>query len=117
MSETYTHDKLIGGDFPLVTESATILDGQDVARGALMGKVTASGKLKICDSGNSDGSENPYAVMAEAAAPSGADGVATVYLTGQFNIVALTFGGTDTFATHRVAMRALSMFGRESIPE
>jgi hypothetical protein len=220
MSEigTYTHDKLIGGDFPLVTEPQTLLDGQTIARGAILGKITAgavpttgtadagntgdgtvtavtggvdvkagvysvvcilavtngglfnivdpdgqvvgvaeitagaggtavftssqinltitdgatdfalddlftitvpagSGKVKLIDSTAIDGSGKPYAVSAEAAAPSGADAEITAYLSGQFNVVGLSVGGSDTVAQHKDAMRALSMYQRASIPE
>jgi len=209
---SYTHDKLIGGDFPLVTSAETLLDGQTVARGGILGKVTAgavpttgtadggntgngtcttvtggvnvqagvytiectkaetdagvfkvedpsgkqigiaevgvaftsdelnltlndgstdfvagdkftvtvpagSGKLKLIDSTAIDGSGKPYAVSSEASAPSGADAAITAYLTGQFNVVGLSVGGSDTVAQHKDAMRALSMFQRASVPE
>ena len=216
MAETFTHDKLIGGDFPLVTNSEILLDGQTVARGGIVGKITAgtvpttgtiagtgngtctsvtggvdtkagdyvatcieaitnggvfevrnpdgnvigiativagaggtavfvspeinltltdgatdfvlddtatitvpagSGKLKLIDSTAIDGSGKPYGVSSQAAAPSGADATITAYLAGQFNIVGLTVGGSDTVAQHKDAMRALSMFQRASIAE
>lgn len=215
---TRTHDKLIGGDFSLVTSSETLLDGQTVARGGIVGKITAgtvpttgtadggntgngtvtsvtggvdvkvgaylvtctaavtnggtfvvtdpdgnfvaqgiilagaggviaittsqinltitdagtdfavddfftitvpagSGKLKLIDSTAIDGSGKPYGVSSEASAPSGADAVITAFLTGQFNVVGLSVGGSDTVAQHKDEMRKLSMFQRASIPE
>lgn len=215
MPESYTYDKLIGGDFPIVTEPQTLLDGQTIARGAILGLITAgavpttgtadagntgdgtvtlvtggvdvkagiytvvcilavtnggvfnivdpdgqivgvaeitagaggtavftssqinltitdgatdfalddfftitvpagSGKVKLIDSTAIDGSGKPYAVSADAAAPSGADATITAYLSGQFNTGALSVGGSDTVAQHKTAMRALSMYQRAS---
>ncbi len=113
---TYTHDSLIGGDFPLVTAEVTVLDGQDISRGALMGIVTASGKAIISDSAASDGSEVAYGVLTEDVNADGADVVSSVYLTGQFNDQALSFGGSDTVDDRRADMRALSMFARAYVP-
>lgn len=105
----FTHDNLIAGDFPLVTQDETVLSGESVVRGELMGKITASAKLKPCDSTASDGSEAPYAIMAEDVDASAADAAGITYHSGQFNQDAVTFGGTDTAATHRAAMRALGL--------
>ena len=49
-----TYDNLLA-EGPYVTQPEIILSGQNVVRGSVMGRVTASGKLKIVDSGNSDG--------------------------------------------------------------
>lgn len=215
---SFTHDKLIGGDFSLVTDAETLLDGQTVLRGGILGKVSVgavpttgtadggntgngtvtsvtggvdvkvgaylvtctvavtnggtfvvtdpdgnfvaqgiilagaggviaitstqinltitdagtdfavddfftitvaagSGKMQLIDSTAIDGSGAPYAVSSEASAPSGADATITVYKTGQFNVIGLSVGGSDTVAQHKEAMRALSMFQRASVPE
>jgi hypothetical protein len=40
MSETYTPDKLIAGtEFPALTKAGTLLAGQSLARGAVLGAV------------------------------------------------------------------------------
>lgn len=87
--ESYTYDGLIAGDFPITTDRETLLSGQDLTRGALLGKITASGasqgKLKQCDSANSDGSETPYAILVEDSDASGGDKVVDVYKTGSFS--------------------------------
>ena len=111
MTETFTPDNLIAGDFPIITDTATVVSGEKVVRGTLMGKITSGGKLKTCFSGNSDGSENPYAVMLEDVDASGGDVAgANILLTGELNSAALTFGSVDTYLTHKNAMRNLSMF-------
>lgn len=111
----YTSDNLIAGDMSLVTQQETVVSGQNVVRGTVMGQITASGKISIVNSANSDGTENPYCVMAEDVDASLADDVGITYQTGQFNENALVFGGADTIATHRAAMRQLNMHGMPSM--
>ncbi len=63
-------------------EVVTILSGQNLKAGAVLGKVTASGKYKQCDNTTpaSDGSQTAAAVLLEAVDASGGDkkGVALV---------------------------------------
>lgn len=69
-----------------------------------------SGKFKVVNSANVDGSENPYAVLAEDVDATSADKVVTGYLSGDFNEAKLVFGGSDTIATHEDKLRALGIF-------
>lgn len=110
MSETYTPENLFAGNVsPVVTETATIAAG-NLTKGTVLGLITANGKLAIVDSTKSDGTQTPYAILAEATDASGGDKVAPVYLTGEFNQAALVFGGTDTYATHKAAARKIGLF-------
>jgi hypothetical protein len=110
MSETFTPDNLVTGDFPMMTEAVTV-DTGTLARGTVLGKITATGKCVICNSaGTDDGRRTPYAVLLETVDASSADVEAAAALTGCFNEAALVFGGTDTIATHRSALRDLSIF-------
>jgi len=100
--ETYFYDGLIAGDFPITTDRQTLLSGQVLTRGALLGKITDSGanegKLKQCDSSNTDGSQTPYAILVEDADATGGDAVIDVYLTGTFNGAKIgTLTGDDVF--------------------
>ena len=63
MAETFYQDNLIAGDYPVVTDQVTIVSGQDLARGAVIGKITASGKYKLTDYPSTDGSEKPVFVL------------------------------------------------------
>jgi hypothetical protein len=87
--ESYSYDGLIAGDFPITTDRETLLSGQDLERGALLGKITDSGanegKLKQCDSSSTDGSQTPYAILVEDCDASSSDTVCDVYKTGTFN--------------------------------
>jgi hypothetical protein len=108
--ETFTPDKLLAGDYPAVTDVVTILTGQVLTRGALLGKITATGKHILCDSAAVDGSAAPVAILAEDADATAADVQATVYLSGAFNQSAVIFTVPDTAATHRVALRNLNIY-------
>lgn len=107
--ETYTRDKLLAGDYPAVTD-IVVIDTGVLARGTLLGKITATGKHIKCDSAAVDGSQAPVAILAEDVDATSADVNATVYLSGAFNQAAVTFGGSDTATTHRAALRNLNIY-------
>ncbi len=114
--ETHTPDKLLAGDYPVVTDVVTVLMGEVLARGTCLGKITASGKHVICNSaGTDDGRRAPVAILAEAVDATAADVQATVYLSGAFNEAAVTFGGADTAATHRAALRDLNIYLKKAV--
>jgi len=116
MTETYTPDNLLAGDYPAVTDIVTILSGENLARGTCLGKITASGKHVIVNSaGTDDGRRAPVAILAEDCDASGGDAQAVVYLSGSFNESAVTFGGTDTTATHRAALRDLNIYLKTAV--
>ncbi|MBX6382086.1 MAG: head decoration protein [Microbispora sp.] len=99
-SETFTPDRLIAGvNIGPVTEDATLVSGQNLTRGAVLGRITASGKLTLSTSAANDGSETPYAILAEDTDASGGDKTCTVYVAGEFNANALTFGTGHTATT------------------
>lgn len=113
MSEfVFSPDVLFAGDFPISTESATILSGSGVLpRGRVLGMVDASGKLTNVDTAGTTGTEMPYAVLAETVDATSADAVAPVYLTGEFNPEALSVG-SGTVAGWKRKMRNISLFQR-----
>lgn len=115
--ETFTPDDLIAGDYPVVTDIVTILTGQNLVRGTLLGKITASGKFIKCDSAvnPADGSEAPQVILGEDCDATAGDKEAVVFLSGAFNQSKVTFGGTDTAATHRAALRNLNIYLKSSV--
>lgn len=117
MSEVFIPDNLFAGNvMPVVTEAVTIASGAGVlTRGTVLGRITASGKCVAVNSGNADGSQDPYAVLAHDVDATAADAVASVYLTGEFNEDELSFGGTDTADTHRVACRKIGIFFKKAV--
>jgi len=108
---THERDNLIAGDFPLVTEGVTILDGQILTRGSLLGRITASGKYILSLSGAGDGSEVPRAIVIDKdVEPSGADEETGVYITGEFAEGEIIFGAGHDADSVRDALREKSIF-------
>jgi len=91
-AETYVPDQLIAGNEKLITDNQTVAQNATVlARGTLLGKVTATGKLIPCVKTAADGSQNPYAILADQTDATGGDVVTGVYVKGEFNINRMTF--------------------------
>ncbi len=113
-----TYDNLFAGNVSdVVTDVGTLATGQSVARGTALGKVTASEKLVVVDSSKSDGSQTIYAIAADAVNATAADQPVPIYLTGEFNQAALTFGGSDTFAKHKDTARSIGIFFKTNVTE
>lgn len=116
---TSNFDNLLAGDFPLKTKPVTILSGENVVRGQVMGKQTSGGKFRGCNVGLSDGAEVAEAVLAEDVDASLADAPGIVYLTGEFNVrqmsVASAPTGSDTVEAHEAEMRMRSIFIDDSV--
>jgi hypothetical protein len=112
---TFTPDNLIGGDAHIVTEVVTISSGQNLTRGAVLGKVTSGGEYVLSLSAAGNGSETPDAILLrDTDATSGAV-KAEVAMTGEFNIAALTIGTGHTAASIRDGLRAKGIFLRNNI--
>ncbi len=116
-SENRYYDTLVAGDKHIVTDRATLISGQNLTRGAALGKITASGKLTQLDSGASDGSENPYALLTEDCDASKTDTTCTIYLEGEFNENEVGFVTGDTAATFFDAFRDLGIILKNSLAE
>lgn len=97
-TESYTPDRLIAGE-DLVTDQGTIISGQTLLRGTVLGKIAASGKYTKCVSTATDGSQFPVAILAADTDASGGDKIGPIYLEGEFNDNFIAFGGSDTSAT------------------
>lgn len=108
-SEAYAPDRLIAGDLKLVTRDVTILTGQVISRGTVLGKITASGKYIKSLSAASDGSETPVAILADDVDATSADVNAPIYETGEFNEDQITLGTAHTVASVRDGLRALGI--------
>ena len=109
-AETFVPDNLQVGNFPVQTDKQILFSGQNVARGEALGKITASGKLKILQSGSGDGSQNAYVIATEDVDASGGDEFITVFLSGGFNRDKVKFDGADTFNTFKDQFRDLGIY-------
>lgn len=104
-SAAFTPDKLIAGEMPLVTRQITLITGQNLVRGAVLGKITASGKYNLSLSAAVDGSQTPDAILAETTDATAADKVTIAYFRGDFNETELTIGAAHTADTIREGLR------------
>lgn len=112
---TYSPDNLIAGDYPLKGDEVTLESGQNLTRGALLGKVTASGEYKLSASGAGDGSETPVSVLAVDTDASASAYKAVAYFKGEFNKNAMTFGTGHTYASVKAALMQKGIILRDSI--
>ena len=104
---TYTPDGLLAGNAHLlVARKVTVLAGQVLLRGAVLGTITASGKAILSLAAATDGSETPDLILAEAVDATGGDAPAVAYERGDFNSGALTMGAGHTVASIRERLRA-----------
>ena len=112
---TYSPDNLIAGDAMVRAEDVTIESGQDLVRGAVLGRVTATGEFKLSASAAGDGSETPVGILANDVDATGGATEAPVYVAGDFNERELTLGTGHTLATVRNAFRGTPIFIQSSV--
>jgi hypothetical protein len=106
----FVPDQLFAGHFQPVSQPVTISAGQGLLkRGTVMGRITASGNYIVSLSAASDGSQVPVAILADDVDATAATS-AGVYMTGEFNSLALTLGAGWTVATVTNALRAFGIF-------
>jgi hypothetical protein len=113
-----TDDLLAGDNVGPVTEGrVTVLSGQNLVRGTLLGRITASGKYVKSLSASSDGSQVPAAILANDTDASAADvGHVLIYTSGEFNERRVIFGTAHTADTTRDALRARGIHLKDSVP-
>src|SRR5688572_5711884 len=105
-STTHSHDKLVAGPFErLKSRQITVITGQNLVRGAVLGKITASGKYNLSLSAAVDGSETPDLILAEDCDATAADKVTVAYERGDFAESALTIGAAHTADSIREGLR------------
>jgi hypothetical protein len=110
----YAPDNLIAGEYPRIQRVVTIATPAALTKGAVLGKITASGKYTLSASAASDGSEVPDAILAEDADATDADVQAVAYFAGEFNEDALTLGAGHTVAGIRAGLRDKNIYLRKN---
>lgn len=96
----------------------TLIGGSTYLAGSVLGRVTASGKLKLSASAAGDGSQAPMAILPHDVSAFAADGTTAedktvaVAVQGYVNETALVLGAGHTIASVKEALRALGMFLR-----
>jgi len=111
ITESSVVDRLIAGHQQLETDVGVLILGQNLLRGAVLGKITGSGKLNLSLSAAADGSQTPFAILAHDTDATAADNNSTpLYLTGDFNDNAITLGAGHTAASVKDALRDRGIF-------
>ena len=115
-TQDYTPKILIIGSQDIVTGAVTLLTGTAYKKGAVLGKITASGKYTLVDSAAIDGSAAPKYILSDDVDATTGDAPGIAYKTGEFNESLLSFGGDDTADTHRDALEARGLFMEVLLP-
>lgn len=114
-ADAFIPDQLIAGPHQLVTDTVTVVSGQTVVRGAVLGMITASGKYVLALAAANDGSQVPSAIAADYVDASAGDALGGVYLAGEFNGNALVLGAGITLAAAKAALRPQSIYVKSAV--
>ncbi len=109
-TQEFTPKQLIIGCHQMITGAIILLAGIAYSAGAVLGRVTATGKYTLVDNSKNDGTEIAKYILAGDVDATSADSPGIAYKTGQFNEAVLTFGGNDTADDHREALEARGIF-------
>lgn len=99
---------------PAYYTTRTIAGGQTLQGGSVLGVITASGKLKLCDSAAADGSQTAKYILTRDVDASGGDITVKVLKAGVVNAAKLIFGGSDTLADHDDELRDVGIVAVET---
>ncbi len=102
---TFAPNDLLVSDVPVITRNVTIASGQNIKRGTVIGKITASDKYIQSLAAAEDGSQVPSLVAAYDVDATGGDKVAAVYASAAFDSTKLTIGTGHTVASVERAFR------------
>lgn len=109
--ENFNPDKLIAGLTQQVTWSGTLISGQNLKRGAVVGKITTGGKLTLSLSASSDGSQTPYGVLLDDYDASAGDlANVGIIVKGEVNENALILGAGHTLVSIREGLRDQGLY-------
>jgi len=115
--EAYSPDQLVAGLTQLVTENMVLAADAALPRGAVVGRITASGKATLATAATTDGSQVPYGILADFYDASLADvGNAAVHVKGEFNENVITLGAGLTLASVHDALRDGGIFLKSVVP-
>jgi hypothetical protein len=116
-SVTSTPDDLIAGPMHAVVVPIVVVAAEgELPRGSVLGKITATGKYALVNSaGADDGRRTAAVILAEDIDATLVDVTTTAYDMGEFNENALTFGGTDTVATHKATLQGKNIYVRPAV--
>ncbi|APO74263.1 phage lambda head decoration protein D [Rhizobium etli 8C-3] len=102
---TYAPNDLLVSDVPVIVRKITLLSGQNLKRGAVLGNITASDKYTLSASAAADGSQVPSAVLAFDVDASAGDVDCDAYFSAAFDSTKLILGAGHTAASVEAAFR------------
>jgi len=105
---TFAPNDLLVSDVPVITRNITLVAGQNLKRGAVIGNITASDKYTLSVSAAGDGSQTPDLVLAIDCDATAGDVVTSAYSSGAFDSTKLILGAGHTAATVEAAFRKKS---------
>lgn len=115
MSETTSYDNLIAGtEKNLVTRAATVRMGEAFSRGALLGRLTATGKWQTIDEDNASGC-NEFGIATEAIDSTAGEVSTVLYVEGEFSENGVIFGYSDTADDWRETLMAHGIYLRKTV--
>lgn len=94
----------------LYHEPITLLMAQVQPRGAVLGKITATGKYVLSLAAAVDGSQVPAAILVDDTNATAADAAVLGYTRGDFLASGLTLGAGHTVASVRAAFKDIGIF-------
>lgn len=106
---------LLADDYPVQTEEDILVSGQTLTAGAVLGRITATGKLTLHSKDAGDGSETARAVLVHDADASGGDLAVSVYSSGCFVFSALSVGANVTQSSLKLDFEGTPLFVKEAI--
>ena len=102
-------------------EDVTVLSGQNLAAGTVVGRVTASGKIAAYTPGASDGTQNAMGVLVTGVNASAADATGVIIARHAITVdkTGLVWGAAVTTDTHKntgvAALKALGILCRATV--
>lgn len=90
-TESFSVTQLFAGNSDVRTTDVTVVAGQNLAAGTVVGRITASGKIMKSVIGAVDGSAVPIGIMVNAVDATAADKAGSIYVGGDFNVDALVW--------------------------
>lgn len=102
---TFAPNDLLVSDVPVAVRKITLVSGQNLKRGAVLGNITASDKYTLSASASADGSQTPALVLAFDVDASAGDVACDAYASGAFDSTKLILGAGHTAASVEAAFR------------
>ena len=102
-TESFNPNDIIAGAAHIHDEPIVLASGQNLIRGAVLGKITASGKCVLSLAAAEDGSEDPVGILQDDTDASAADKKTSIMLSGEFDQALLTYGTGHNAASVKAA--------------